>query len=299
MRYGVIDLGSNTIRLAVYHAGQRGLVCLFSKKEFAHAVTYRRQGAMTDEGVRVVSKALCALSRHAALFDLSALWCFATASLRGLVNLPAVLHALAAAAGVSPEVLTAEREAALGVAGFLSAHTVSDALIIDLGGGSCELSLLRDGRTVNAASLPIGSVWAAKRHVLGVLPDGDEAGRIAAVARAALHDADWLPGCGAPVAYAMGGSARAMCRLHHALQTGGDPPGDLSVRDIAALTARLLSRKTGAIRLIDRHCPGRLFTLLPGIIILHQLLRASGAPRLRLCAAGLREGYLLEKLGAL
>lgn len=301
MRYGIIDLGSGSLRLAVYHVQDKTTVCLLSKKKFVRAITYRRQNALTNEGIGVISEGLASLCRHAAYFDLSALWCFATASLRGIDNQTQALSQIGAAVSLDIELLSEEREAALGVAGFLSAHPAADALIADLGGGSCELSLLQGGNTVHATSLPIGSVSMAERHVSSIFPNDAERQRIAEDTCTLLQSSSWLCGCHPPAVYAMGGSARALFRMHRALSGTPAPIASLSLcaADLDSLISRLLADQTQGLRLIDRHCPGRLTTLLPGLIILLKIMQRTGAPTLCLCMAGLREGYLLEKLRAL
>ena len=301
MRYGIIDLGSGTIRLAVYHVQAKSTVCLFTKKKLTRAVTYRSQNALTDEGISVISKELASLCRHAAYFDLTALWCFATASLRGIDNQTEALSQIGATAGLDIDLLSEESEASLGVAGFLSAHNAADALIADLGGGSCELSLLRGGDTVHSASLPLGSVAMTARHVSGIFPNETQRLKIASDTLTLLKRLGWLCGCAPPAVYAMGGSARAMFRLHRALgssHTAFDPL-TLHLGDLVSLCDQLLADQTQAIRVIDRRCPGRLTTLLPGAIILREIMQYAGAPALCPCIAGLREGYLAHKLSKL
>jgi len=299
MKYGIIDLGSNTIRLAVYHAQSDMPVCLFTRKVFARAVSYRRFGIMLPEGISVITRALRELRGHASYHDLTSLWCFATASLRGLKNQSDVLAAIKDATGLVVEVLTGEQEAAYGVNGLTFSSDIRDALCIDLGGGSCEISLVKSRETIHSISLDIGSVSAYKDHVKGIFPDQNEIKEIAESVLHALSGLSWLNNCRMDIALAIGGSGRAMCRIHRALYHP-DAPLDaytLESCEMVPLYQRLCSMQINGIQLADQHCPGRVFTLIPGIIILREVTAFAGTQRLQLTSAGVREGYLLSKLG--
>jgi exopolyphosphatase/guanosine-5'-triphosphate,3'-diphosphate pyrophosphatase len=299
MKYGIIDLGSNTIRLAVYHAQNSTPVCLFTKKVFARAVSYKRHGIMSPEGIRAIVRALRELSWHASHHDLESIWCFATASLRGLKNQSEVLSAIKAATGFDADVLTGKQEAMYGVMGLTLSSGVSDALSIDLGGGSCEISLIANREVNQSVSIDIGSVSASKDHVKGIFPDQSEIKNIAESCENALMPLSWLKGCGLDTAYAMGGSARATCRIHRALYQPDAPLNDYSLAfsEMEPLYRKLCAMQINGIRLADQHCPGRIFTLIPGIVILHAVMAFAGASRLQLATAGVREGYLNSKLG--
>lgn len=299
MKYALIDLGSNTIRLAVYHAEQGLPVCLYTKKIFARAVSYKQKHVMSAQGIQVITNALTELVRHASHSKPDALWCFATACLRGLDNLTDVLNAVYAACGLHVDVLSGDMEARLGVKALTAVHKVTDALCIDLGGGSCEISLITNGQTTNAASLDIGSVSAGKDYVTHVFPDSGEINQLGAAVDAMLQNLTWLRGCGRQTAYGLGGSARAMCRLHHALTGRSQFLDDacISASAMAPLYRRLCDMQTEGIRLADQHCPGRVFTVIPGIVILDRIMTFSGAQHLCPSSASVRDGYLLHKLG--
>ena len=86
MKYGVIDIGSNTIRLVVYRMIDGRIEYLLNKKIFAAAVNYKKNGRMQMDGVRAIIDTLEQLNELASHQELSHLWCFATASLRNITN---------------------------------------------------------------------------------------------------------------------------------------------------------------------------------------------------------------------
>lgn len=299
MKYGIIDIGSNTIRLAVYHAQGGEPDRLFTKKVFARAVSYKRDDIMSPEGVCVISRALREVYAYASHLSLEALWCFATACLRGLKNQSDVLAAVKTATGLDIDVLTGKQEAAYGVSGLIASSNVLNAVSIDLGGGSCEISLIKNQKSLHSVSIDTGSVNASNENVKGIFPDQNEIRQIVQSFARHLNSLSWLKSCGVDVVYAMGGSARAMCRIHRALYHP-DAPLDaysLAISDMERLYKKLCAMQLNGIRLADQHCPGRIFTLVPGIVILHEVMAFAGVSRLQLSSAGVREGYLMSKLG--
>lgn len=298
MKYGIIDIGSNTIRLVIYRIIDSKIEYLLNKKVFARAVTYKQQGRMNIDGVKVIIDALTCLKELAAHHELSYLWCFATASLRKISNTNDVLASIREATGFNVHIISGEKEAELGVAGLEYAFDVKDIVSIDLGGGSCEITLIHDGIIKNKTTMNIGSVSMTKTFVSDIFPKKKEIERIKHEVDKHIHNIHWLCGCGVDAAYAMGGSARAMCNVHKAITESVQEVNGyrMFADDILPLYSKLIDMKTNGVRVADQHCPGRIFTLIPGMIILKRLLIKAEVPVIRLSRFGVREGYLLEKV---
>lgn len=298
MKYGIIDIGSNTIRLVVYRIIKGKIEYLLNKKVFARAVTHKSGGRMQIDGVKVIIDALTVLKELAAHHELSYLWCFATASLRNISNTSDVLASIREGTGLNVQIISGEKEAELGVSGLNYAFDINNVISIDLGGGSCELSLIRDGEVQEKTSMNIGSVSMTKEFVSEIFPRKKEIVRIKSEVDKHIDRIPWLKDCGVDAAYAMGGSARAMCNIHKAIHRSiQDINGyRLFADDILPLYTELIDMKLDGVRLANQHCPGRIFTLVPGMIILKRILIKSCVPVIRLSRFGVREGYLLEKV---
>lgn len=301
MKYGIIDIGSNTIRLVVYRIIDGKIEYLLNKKIFARAVTHKVKGRMNIDGVKVIIDALTILKELAAHHELSYLWCFATASLRGISNTADVLASIREGTGLDIKIISGEKEAELGVAGLNYAFDIKDIISIDLGGGSCEVSLIQKGKIKKKSSMSIGSVSITKAFVSGIFPRKKEIIKIKRQVDRHIDDIGWIRGCGVDAAYAMGGSARAMCNIHKALYSSEQEINGyrMFADDILPLYTKLLDLELDGIKLADQHCPGRIFTLIPGMIILKRILLDAEIPIIRLSRFGVREGYLLEKVSEL
>lgn len=298
MKYGVIDIGSNTIRLVVYRIVDGRIEHLLNSKVFARAVTYKKNGKMLIHGVKVIIDALSQLKDLASHHELSYLWCFATASLRKISNTQDVLASIREGTGLHVTVISGEKEAELGVRGLDYAFELRNAVSIDLGGGSCEVSLIRDSELIERTSMDIGSVSMTKKYVSEIFPNEKEIDRIKAAVDNHIDKIEWLKQPRADAAYALGGSARAMCNIHKVQHKSMQSIHGYRIftDDILPTYTRLIDQGLDGVRLANQHCPGRIFTLIPGMIILKRILIKASIPVIRLSRFGVREGYLLEKV---
>ena len=298
VKCGVIDIGSNTIRLVVYRVIDGKIEYLLNKKIFARAVMHKEKGRLNIDGVKIIIDALNVLNELAGHHELDYLWCFATASLRNISNTADVLASIREGTGLDVNIISGDKEAELGVAGLEYAFDVKDIVSIDLGGGSCELSLIRNGEIIKETSIGIGSISTTKQYVSGIFPKNKEIERIKHDVDKHVHEIGWLKKCGVDAAYAIGGSARAMCNIHKALTGSAQEINGYRMfsDDILPLYTKLIDMKLDGVRLADQHCPGRIFSLIPGMIILKRILILASIPVIRLSRYGVREGYLLEQI---
>ena len=301
MKYGIIDIGSNTIRLVIYRIIDGKIEYLLNEKVFARVVTYKHNGHMHIDGVKVIIDALGTLKDLAAHHELSYLWCFATASLRDIDNTHSVLASIREGTGFDIEMLSGEQEAELGVAGLEYAFDIDNVISIDLGGGSCEISLIRDMQVQEKTSLPFGATSMTNRFVSRIFPKKNEIAAIKAEVDHHINKIGWLVETDFDAAYAMGGSARAMCNIHKKIHKSTQEIHGYRIfsDDILPLYTHLIDLKLDGVRLADQYCPGRIFSLIPGMIILKRILIKARIPLIRLSRFGVREGYLLRQVGAL
>ena len=272
MKFAIVDLGSNTIRLSVYNTlPEGGFDLLFSEKEMAGLVSYVHGGVLSPEGIQRACGAIRDFQALLRQFDLDAPHVFATASLRNIRNTEEAVEQIRAATGVGVDVISGELEARLGYYGARTATDLQDGAMFDIGGGSAEVLEVRAGEVKKAQSLPIGSLELFNRCVDGLWPKKKELERIRSTVAAALKIAnDWYE----------------------------KPAGNriLTPAEVRRLTKLLLKRDHQARKQILRHCPDRVHTILPGIVLMDALTEALCGGELYISPYGVREGYLCHKL---
>ncbi len=295
MKYAVIDIGSNTVRLCAYESADGELKQFINHPIMAKLGSKRENGALTAEGVCVACDALIKLKAIILENGIDKTFVFATAALRNITNSEAVVKEIQAKTGIYIDVLSGEEEAFLTFSGAVKEQGISDGVIADIGGGSTELILVKDGRPVQTASFPIGSLTAFVRFVGKRPAEHQEIMEIRKHIRNIVSQ-KFNSELSAEVLYGIGGAARTASELEKILY----PASGGAIETLETLLQRLLDDDALAEASILKASPERLDTALPGVAILCEVAEFFGCRRLDVCKAGVREGYInrqLEKEG--
>ncbi len=156
MRYGIIDLGSNTVRFVAYEISKKQYLQLVNEKEFIGIISFIEKGVLIQEGVDRLVEVLSKMAKLAELLRCKELHCFATASLRSINNSAEVLTILADKTGIEVELMNAEQEAECDFLGLTYPKKLEKGVGCDIGGGSAQIFSFKEGQLQNSTSLPIG-----------------------------------------------------------------------------------------------------------------------------------------------
>lgn len=293
--YGVIDVGSNSMRLVVYDDLSRAPFPRFNEKSLvALGDGLDEDGNFTDD---TMERALNAIGRFKSISDamgVTRLDIIATEAMRRARNGPELIARIEDRTGLTPRLLSGEEEATYAAFGVISGFFQPRGLVGDIGGGSLEIAeALGDRVGERKVSMPLGalpvrammksSVKEARKQVDAIL------------------DANLPPLLTEPVFYAVGGGWRALARIHIAMNDwpiGVVHAYELPADDVAEL-AKSISRMTpeDVAQLPD--VPGRrIETLSASALVMWRVLRKLKPERVVFSALGLREGWLYSQLGA-
>lgn len=291
---GVIDIGSNTIRLNVYSLNQQTFQLLFGSKEMVGLINYIEDNHLTSEGVATLVEVLNRFKTLAQQFNLTALYPFATASLRGLHNQSALLSSIFEQTGLKIEILSGEEEGKLGILGATyHKPNLQSLAFIDIGGGSTEVVISQCSDIKHSVSFNIGSLSLYKRFCKQILPTHQEIKNIKQYLKTELLikpqlDAD-VSVIGA------GGTMRATKKiLNHWLSTDHEV---IKYDDLKVFLKAYDKNQHQIQKIILKHVPDRIHTLLPGMIILVTLMKQFNQTELMVSTSGVREGYLVSRRG--
>ena len=297
MKQAVIDIGSNSMRLTVYQAGDVGRFrILFKDKIMAGLAGYVEDGSLTDEGIAQAGLGLLAFRRTLEALDIHQVAVFATASLRNIKNTDAAVAAIEGTAGFPIEVISGEEEARFGYAGAMEELDLSEGLFVDIGGASTEVVSFSGGRLVSAASCPVGSLKLYRDHVKKILPNREAVDQMEGAIRQATAGAvREAPGTGLPLV-CVGGTARAALKLTRRIFHLPQDANRISRRQLAKVCGILCSSQREAAHWILKVEPERIHTMIPGLLILRHMVETFGAREMVVSQYGVREGYLCQKL---
>jgi len=293
-RRAVVDLGSNSVRLVVFEGDTRNPMPIFNEKAVLRLGRgLQSSGRLNDEGT---AQALTVMNRYAAIaraMHADPFEVLATAAVRDAINGPQFIDLLRTRLpGVPITVLSGEQEAELSATGLLCGIPDAHGLLADIGGGSLELVRLDQGRHTTARTLRLGVIRLAERA-------GGDPVRARAIAESDLAAESWLPEMAGRDLYAVGGTWRALARIHIA-QTGY-PLALLhhytisreEARDLAGLVTSASRRQLERLPGIPRR---RIDDLPFAAVVMRRVLRISGVKRVIFSANGLREGWYMSHL---
>lgn len=305
--YGVIDIGSNTIRLVIYKIEKNQLKPMINKKYTAGLAGYiDSDGAMSQKGIQKLVNTLLELRQIIQNINVQEVFLFGTASLRNITNTEQTLAAVKKYCGYDIDVLTGEQEATFDYYGVIQNPIHSNGLLVDIGGGSTELVFFQNQEIVKAYSLPIGSLNLYTRFVENIIPTDEEAKEIKKEVKKQLQTVEPLGDQDLmvqPVIYGVGGTTRAAAKIISSIagESSGKKTG-YSCDQLKLVLSRLETDEKEVVKHILKAVPERVHTIIPGMITLKTVAGNYGTQTIITSNYGVREGYLhflLKKRGVL
>jgi len=292
-RIAVIDIGSNSIRVVVYDRLTRSPTAIFNEKILCGlGKTVERTGRLNPDGVRLAFDNLCRFRRLLDAMQVARVDVLATAAVRDAADGPDFVADVERRTGFGVRVISGEEEARLAAMGVLSGTPGADGLAGDLGGGSLELVVLENGVIGSQTTLPLGAL-----RLLG-LSDSRPA-NVAKVVDRHLEEIPWIAKAAGRTFYPVGGSWRALAKLHmeqvnHPVHIIHDYAVDgAELTDFVGLLGRQSRSSLERMGGIPKR---RLETLPLAALVLERVLKAVRPARVVFSAYGLREGHLFDLL---
>ena len=291
----VIDIGSNSIRLVIFDRLENALVPLYNERVFCALGRGLASGALLDgEAMQEATGTVTRFARLAESLGVGDTELIATAAVRDARNGPRLVMDIEAACGARVRVLDGTEEARFSALGVVAGMPGATGIMGDLGGGSLELVEIDCGRIGRQATLPLGTV----RMSDACAEDPEETGRRL---REALSCVEWLGERPRANFYPVGGSWRALARLHidrvdhplHVIHDYAPPASEIAkfAGSISRLRPSALGSTPGISRRRARHLPY-------AALLLADLLETIGPRTVRFCSTGLREGFVHSRLSA-
>lgn len=158
-RIAAVDIGSNSVLMCVGEPLPGGdfRIIYDSARTTRLAEGMSRRRMLTRSAIRRTNDALRDCRKKAQILGVGLAKAVATAAVREADNAEAFLTPAKNALGFGVEVISGEREAELTFLGVAGGSMKDPAVIIDVGGASTEIALVKDGRVERVESLPVGA----------------------------------------------------------------------------------------------------------------------------------------------
>jgi len=300
VRFGVIDIGTNTLLLLIAERCADGVV-----RPVADMCRFGRLGQGLDASKQLhpdaIARSLVICREYRAQLDyhrVSRVRVLATQALREAENASAFVGPASSVLGTHIEVIEGKREAELAwlaQAKSLPALAGQGFVTADVGGGSTEIIVSDGTHVTSAVSVPIGAVRLAERHLTGDPPAADARKALAADIDAHLKPLE-LPR-GLPLV-ASAGTATNLAAIDLALERYDSERvhgHELAPKTLTALSERLLGSTAAQRRDIVGMEPQRVDVIHAGAAIFARLAARLEAPRVIVSDRGIRWGLAYEE----
>lgn len=289
----VIDIGSNSMRLAVFQKTSRFAFHIVHEVKSSVRLAenaYTQNGTLQEEAMDRASKAIGEFLLVAASFKARKILCVATSALRDAPNKSLFIQRIKKEYSLSINVINGDKEAYFGGVACANLLPKMDAISVDLGGGSTEFVLLSQGNLLKTLSLNIGTVrlkelFMDKDDITGAIDYIDDALKA-------------LPFDSTTTLIGIGGSFRALCdgmmkqeeyplKKLHAYTCGSK---EFQLFCNAILDASPKKLKNLGIK------PDRFDTIKSGALVFLRILNRLIPDSLICSGAGVREGVFLSDM---
>ncbi|MFD2117921.1 Ppx/GppA family phosphatase [Paenibacillus yanchengensis] len=297
---GIIDIGSNSIRAVIYEITVTGAHRLIHENKISARLSQNIEpdGSLSKQALLELIPVLQQFQAICTRFQCRHIKVAATAAIRNATNCHAIIEEIKRQTKLPIQILSGEEEAYFGYVGVISNTTVESGFIIDIGGGSTEISLFRERKLIDSVSLPIGAV---NSHISYGEP-------IAAWSEAQmelltnqvttlLQKHAFIANNKGLVAIGLGGTVRALSKLSQ--QRTNYPLQMIHYYEMEPATIDYFATLLPSFPLDKRKrlaglSKSRADIIVSGVLILQTILHYMGANRLIVSGNGLRDGLLYE-----
>lgn len=294
----MIDLGSNTARLVVM-----GAIPGYSYRldDEIREVVRLRQG-LTASGLSEAAMArglstLRLFKHFCDSTDTQVVLPTATSAVRDAGNGRAFVDRVRRELGLQLRILDGEREAYYGAIGALNEVALRDGTVLDIGGGSAQLSQVRQGRYARGESRTLGALALTERFLRKDPPGDREVEALRAEVAAQLATIPWLGDPRDRPLVGLGGTVRNLAKIESVRQESplNTLHGFVLTRKAVERTIRLLGEQPLEGRQkIPGLSPDRADIILAGALVLLGVLEHLDVGQLTVSTSGLREGVFFE-----
>jgi exopolyphosphatase / guanosine-5'-triphosphate,3'-diphosphate pyrophosphatase len=294
-RIGVIDLGSNSLRLVVFERLGAAVFPLFNEKVMCGLGRgIASSGRLNPEGVALALVNLRRFVAFARAIAVDHLAVLATAAVRDASDGDAFAAEVERQCRVPVKIIDGAEEARLSAAGVLAGIPDADGIVADLGGGSVEVVRVGPGTLSSGGNGQIGEGISLPLGPLRLAEFGDRAKGLSETVEQTLAGVSVLRAAAGRKLYLVGGAARAIARLHmehtqyplHIIHRY-----TISRREAEGFLDIMGRQSRKSLERITTVSRKRLDVVPLAALVLRKLITLAGPQSVVFSALGLREGY--------
>ena len=312
--FAAIDIGSNSSRLKIASVSAHKLKTLHEDREVTRlGESVFQTGVISPEAMANTIKALKRFHKAVQLHVCDKVRVVATSAMRDARNAAAFIEWVKSSTGWNVEVISGLEEGRLIHLGVVTHEPGAKGrcLLIDLGGGSCEVTLSEAGLVKEMVSLPLGAVRLQQEFLQHDPPSKEDIGRLKQYIERELQRGEKKLGKPhVPLVIATSGTAAALAEasvatgaklpVRRTLAKAGAlrfKPQEARTDDVRRLADKLVKMTNAQREAVPGIGPKRSEIIIGGAEVYARILERFGLKGFRYSALGLRDGMLAQMLG--
>lgn len=305
-KLAIVDIGSNTIRLVIYGIDQNFyLTELINIKTPArlsqHLDVLDGKKVMDQAGIEKLVYTLESFRLVTNEHKVDTIKPLATAAIRQSANQAEILSQVYERMGWQIEIVPEEDEASYGQYAIMHATSFKDAITIDIGGGSCEITLFENKQMKEYFSFPFGTVSLKEQFFTDKAHNDEEAMvELSKYVSKQFKELAWIKKAKLPIV-AVGGSARNVTLVHQRLTNypvAGVHGYHLSLDNLKETLKLFTATAFEKMIDIDGLSSDRVDIIIPANLVFIELFQAVKASTFSISTQGLREGIALKYINS-
>ena len=296
--YGIVDIGSNSMELRIYEIKKSGKPkSVFSLSEKSVTAIYVENNTLSEKGIDEFVSIMKDFNVVMDLLKVKTKYAFATASLRKIDNSAEVIAAVKKKVGLDIHLLSGEKEAMTSFNAVKNGELTTDnGIVIDLGGGSCEVIDFVNKTVITSESMPIGSNSIYTDYVSEMFPNGteikeienrvlDELKKLSVTNDTQRHDL-----------FGLGGSVKTIKKVLVYFESIDDDADSIPVSMLDSLLDIFSQPTKDNYQTILNINSERINTFVPGLVITRTIANYFNISYLHFCKNTVRDGIMAEIL---
>jgi exopolyphosphatase/guanosine-5'-triphosphate,3'-diphosphate pyrophosphatase len=298
----VIDVGSNSGRVVLFRLDELGHLEILAdgRSPLRLALDLRDGDTLSERTIEHTVGALRDFRAIATSSGAGQILAVATSAVRESANGDELVRRCLRDAGIRVVVIDGETEARYAYLGAVRGLPVADGMLMDIGGGSVELSRFRGRELVKTWTLPLGALRMSDRFLTSDPPATAEVDALAGHVRTLLAESGVGRLEGGEQLVGTGGTVRNLAKVDR-YGRGYPIPRlhgyTLTSSRLDGLTRILVSRRLARRRAIAGLSSERADSIAGGAVVALTAMEVFGAPDVLVSGQGLREGLVYDAIG--
>ncbi len=302
-KLAAIDIGSNSLKLVIIEAAASDsfTVILQDRERVRLGHETLKNHFLSAEAINLSADAIAKFRSIAESREVDSIIAVATASVREANNANEFVREIEERTGIRVDVLSSIEEARLiGIAAAQFFNAERESLLnIDIGGGSTELSLMKNGEPHKLFSMKLGAVGLTEKFIFSNPPKAKEVENLRAeIASALIRPLQKTKGAVWQFSTGTSGTILNLAGLlnFQTVETATSSKPEIQFKKLVALNrmlARIALEERAKLPVIS---PQRAEVIVAGGQILEGVMRAFKIEKLQPCGYALREGVIIDYL---